>query len=391
MKFAGWLRKALAVALIPLLAFCLVGCGDNSEQVITEGLQSMLEPFRDPTVDSLKEAVVTLGGTKSDAEDMADLFDEMEEEYGIDADQLLEHLFLDYNYAVSNVQVDGDDATAVVTLTTKDFEAAADALEEYSASDEFEGKVEELLEDDSIEDIDDFYKAMYQIVFEKFYECVEDADTVTKDVDVSLTCTDDVWELDDSSTDDLVEALFTGLTSLSSAETDAEDLEDEVVEEVEEEGEGETTASDEEEFVPSHDNAIEIAQMYVEYECYSYAQIVKYMEEIGYSTEDATYGADNCGADWNQEALECAQSYLSVIPFSYDGLIDQLEYEEFTTEQATYAVDNCGADWNEQAVLAAQEYLDHNADATADEVRSSLKWDDFTDENITYALSQVGL
>lgn len=38
------------------------------------------------------------------------------------------------------------------------------------------------------------------------------------------------------------------------------------------------------------------------------------------------------------------------MPFSYDGLISQLQYEGFSYEQATYGVDNCGADWNSQAL-----------------------------------------
>ena len=59
------------------------------------------------------------------------------------------------------------------------------------------------------------------------------------------------------------------------------------------------------------------------------------------SSDDVTMGEKN--------ALESAKSYLDVSPFSHSGLIQQLEFEGYTTEEATYAADNCGADWNEQA------------------------------------------
>ena len=58
-----------------------------------------------------------------------------------------------------------------------------------------------------------------------------------------------------------------------------------------------------------------------------------------------------------QNALDSALSYLNAMAFSRSGLIDQLEYEGYTTSEAEYAVDHCGADWDEQAVLMAKEYL----------------------------------
>ena len=37
-----------------------------------------------------------------------------------------------------------------------------------------------------------------------------------------------------------------------------------------------------------------------------------------------------------------------------DELVITNQYEGFTTAEATYAADNCGADWNEQAVKSAK-------------------------------------
>ena len=62
----------------------------------------------------------------------------------------------------------------------------------------------------------------------------------------------------------------------------------------------------------------------------------------GYSTEDATYAADNCEADWNEQAAKAAKNYLNSMAFSRDSLIQQLEYEGYTEEQAIYGVEQNG-------------------------------------------------
>lgn len=51
-----------------------------------------------------------------------------------------------------------------------------------------------------------------------------------------------------------------------------------------------------------------------------------------------------------KNAVKKAESYLRSSAFSYTGLIKQLEYEKFSNEDAVYGVDSCGVDWNEQAV-----------------------------------------
>lgn len=66
------------------------------------------------------------------------------------------------------------------------------------------------------------------------------------------------------------------------------------------------------------------------------------LEYEGFTTEQATYGADNCGADWMEQAALSAQNYLDFTEFSRQGLIDQLLYEGFTQEQAEYGVTQAG-------------------------------------------------
>ena len=61
-----------------------------------------------------------------------------------------------------------------------------------------------------------------------------------------------------------------------------------------------------------------------------------------FSTEDATFAVDNCGADWMEQADKKAESYLKLQSFSHDGLVDQLEFEGFTAEQAEHGVASQG-------------------------------------------------
>ena len=85
-------------------------------------------------------------------------------------------------------------------------------------------------------------------------------------------------------------------------------------------------------------NAIGTAQDYLDYSGFSRGRLIGQLEYEGFSTEDATFGADNAGADWNAEAAETAKSYLDYSSFSRDGLYRQLEYEEFTPEQIAFGL-----------------------------------------------------
>ncbi|GAA3922946.1 Ltp family lipoprotein [Microbacterium invictum] len=89
-------------------------------------------------------------------------------------------------------------------------------------------------------------------------------------------------------------------------------------------------------------NAIGTAQDYLDYSGFSRGSLIGQLEYEGFSTEDATFGADNAGADWNAEAAESAASYLDYSSFSRQGLYDQLAYEEFTPEQIEHALSAVG-------------------------------------------------
>lgn len=84
-------------------------------------------------------------------------------------------------------------------------------------------------------------------------------------------------------------------------------------------------------------NALGTAKTYLDYMPFSYSGLIGQLEYDGYTTEEATYAADNCEANWNEMAAKSADSYLNYMSFSRQGLIDQLLYDGFTQEQAEYA------------------------------------------------------
>lgn len=93
---------------------------------------------------------------------------------------------------------------------------------------------------------------------------------------------------------------------------------------------------------PGQSNALKAAKNYLNVMPFSYSGLIEQLEYEQYSTEDATYAADNCGADWNIQAAKSAKNYIDLMPFSRDGLIDQLIYEGYTYEQAVHGVDSVG-------------------------------------------------
>jgi hypothetical protein len=92
----------------------------------------------------------------------------------------------------------------------------------------------------------------------------------------------------------------------------------------------------------SQKNALNKAKSYIAYTAFSHDGLVDQLVFDQFSVADATYGADNVGADWNQQAVKKAHDYMNYTSFSRGGLIDQLEYDKFTPDQASYGADSVG-------------------------------------------------
>lgn len=116
----------------------------------------------------------------------------------------------------------------------------------------------------------------------------------------------------------------------------------EVVESTQTTEEATTEAEPETNETMGQKNAVRKAKDYLAFTGFSHSGLIEQLEFEGFSTEEATYGADNCGADWNEQAAIKAEEYLNTMSFSRDGLIEQLEFEGFTAEQAEYGATAVG-------------------------------------------------
>ena len=137
-------------------------------------------------------------------------------------------------------------------------------------------------------------------------------------------------------------------------------------------------------------NAVSKAQSYLKNTAFSRQGLTDQLLYEKFTGEQAAYGADHCGANWNEQALRKAQSYLKNTAFSRQGLIDQLLYEKFTSEQAAYGADRCGANWNEQAARKAKIYLEIMP-FSRESLINQLLYDKFTQEQAAYGAKANGL
>ena len=92
----------------------------------------------------------------------------------------------------------------------------------------------------------------------------------------------------------------------------------------------------------SQRNARTMAAEYLAISAFSRQGLIEQLEFEGFSTADATYGADGVNADWYEQAAQAARDYLDFSSFSRSGLIDQLVFEGFTADQAEFGVSAAG-------------------------------------------------
>lgn len=91
-----------------------------------------------------------------------------------------------------------------------------------------------------------------------------------------------------------------------------------------------------------------------------------------------------------KNAVRKAKSYLDYTAFSHDGLVDQLEYEQFSHADAVYGADNSGANWNEQAAKKAKSYMEYSVFSRGSLI-AQLEYDKFTRQQAEYGASAAGL
>ena len=94
----------------------------------------------------------------------------------------------------------------------------------------------------------------------------------------------------------------------------------------------------------SKQNAAEKASSVLSATPYSYEGLIKYLENVGFTHDDAVYGADSVNADYNEQAYKKAQQILKYSAYSRSGLKKVLISAGFTDGQAEYGLDKVGLD-----------------------------------------------
>ena len=86
------------------------------------------------------------------------------------------------------------------------------------------------------------------------------------------------------------------------------------------------------------ESAVASAKKYVASEPLSKKATINKLKSAGYSDSAATYGAENCGADWKQNALTRARSLLEKKNYSqYKSLeYDLMHAYGFTADELSY-------------------------------------------------------
>lgn len=127
------------------------------------------------------------------------------------------------------------------------------------------------------------------------------------------------------------------------------------------------------------------------YETYMYGDNNNITYETPDSDSGSQSGSQTAAATENQQkALDKANEYVDTLPLSHDGLIKQLEYDGYTTDVATYAADNCSANWNKEAKEMAEQYMDSTTYTYKDMVQQ-LEAEGFTKKQAKFGAKAVGL
>ena len=104
-------------------------------------------------------------------------------------------------------------------------------------------------------------------------------------------------------------------------------------------GSSQSTPSNDDNATTGERMALASAKNYLNTMGFSKKGLIEQLEFEGYTTQEATYAVNNCGADWMEQAVRVAKNYLDTMSFSKQGLIEQLEYEGFTSQEAAYGAE----------------------------------------------------
>ena len=187
----------LACVMTIGLGVAIVGCsgGQSDEQAIKAELDKELGMLKNPTEENLK---ALLGDKISQLDQVKAM--------GVDPIELIQHMFAKFDYSVGDVKVDGDTATAKLTLTNVDLQSVMNDVQSNMTSDsEFMAKVTEAASSGDMTKV-------YPLVFEKMYAGIDASDKlVTSDVEMKVEKKDGQWTVNEDNMSDIVSSIYGGL------------------------------------------------------------------------------------------------------------------------------------------------------------------------------------
>ena len=81
---------------------------------------------------------------------------------------------------------------------------------------------------------------------------------------------------------------------------------------------------------------------YLEITAFSESSLRYQLRNAGFSSSEASYGVENCKANWEKQAALKAEEYMSIKSVTKKDLIRQLRNEGFTYVQASYGAESVG-------------------------------------------------
>ena len=157
-----------------------------------------------------------------------------------------------------------------------------------------------------------------------------------------------------------------------------------------------TTDDNSSSYASAKEAAVADAKKFLERANYSYQGLYNDLVYMGYADEDAKYGVDNCGADWNEQAAKRAKALASTGITNYDNLVEKLESEGFTRDQAeigarsaAQSLDSQSGDSTDSAIEAAKKYIE-TGNYTYTSLIDKLQQDGYSTADAEYAANNCG-
>lgn len=183
-------KALLSCVLALVVCLGITGCAKQDEEqirsLITESFVLLKNPTEEGLAPYIEESNIDLSALDA---------------YGIDFYEFLSHCFKNLDYSIDEIVIDDNEATATLTLTNTDLNAAAEA-----AANEITSNVDEYNEILSSENAEqELMAAFVKLLYEKIDESTE---TATNQSTLTFHKKDDTWEVDADSVMALMEGTY---------------------------------------------------------------------------------------------------------------------------------------------------------------------------------------